>query len=466
MQHSDIAIIGAGPAGLAAASTLVEAGLSVTILDEQPTAGGQIYRALSRVTDRRLEILGDDYRKGQPLFNVLNHKLLTFIAQASVWDIDKDLHIFYSCGESVNVLKAKKLLIASGTQERPMPFPGWQLPGVLTVGAAQILLKTAAILPATPMVLAGSGPLLLLLAVQFLRAGHKIEAIIDTTPRVQRVSTLRFVASALKGHALLRKGMALLAEIKKHRVVHIKNASNLHAKSDGQSLRIKFNSAAEDHDIACQTLLIHNGVIPNVQLSRLLGLEHRWNQQQRYWYPKADVYGKTSKSHVVIAGDAAGVAGAEVAELRGHLAALGAAHELGAINQAEPDSGSTPLLRQLKTALSARAFLDAYFAPNMQLLNPHDDTIVCRCEEITASTLRTLVDQGCHDPNQAKSLCRAGMGPCQGRMCAVSVAEIIAARRGISVEDVGFLRVRPPLKPVTLKSLSNVAKLLDTSTDD
>lgn len=455
-DRTDVAIIGAGPAGLSAAKSAIESGLNVTLLDEQPAAGGQIYRAIDRVDAERVGVLGKDYADGRALLDVLSKDNLNHVREAAVWDIAADNTLFYSCNGRASAIVARKIIIATGAMERPMPFHGWQLPGVMTAGAGQIMLKSSGLLPSSPTVLAGSGPLLYLLAAQYLRAGHPIAALVETTPKEHKWAALSVIAGALWANRYLRKGLALLAEIKKSGVAHYRAATELQAVGEDRVEALSFVCRSKHERIPCSTLLIHIGVVPNVQLSRLLGLPHLWHERQRCWHPQAGPYGETTREDIYIAGDAAGIGGAEAAVQRGYLAGLHAAHTLKLLDASAFQQRSARALKDCALHDAVRPFLDTLYAPSRAYLTPKDDTIVCRCEEVTAGKIREYVALGCLGPNQTKAFGRCGMGPCQGRLCGLTVSEIIAAERNVSVSDVGYYRIRPPLKPVTLGEIADI----------
>ena len=454
---TDIAVIGAGPAGLAAAATAADAGLGAVILDNQPDVGGQIYRGIRTADDRRRRILGRDYAAGRALLGTLEQERVSHIAGASVWEVTPDRRIFYSRHGEATVLRAQHVVLCTGAIERPMPFPGWTMPGVMTAGAGQILLKASGIVPPGPTVLAGSGPLLFLVAVQYLRAGHPLAAIVETTPRANPRRALRFLPGVARGSSYLRKGIALLAELKRRRVRHYKGAHGLRALGEGRVAAFAFRTDGAEHEIACATLLIHNGVVPNVQITRSLGLDHVWDPLQRCWRPRLGEWGETTIEGVAVAGDGGGIAGVEAAVLRGRIAGLHAAWRLGQLSAEAAKRRAQRERRRLAGYEAARPFLDALYAPAPALLVPSDETIVCRCEEVTAGTIREQVELGCLGPNQLKAFARAGMGPCQGRLCGLSVSEIIAAARGVPVDDIGYYRIRPPIVPVTLGEIAAAA---------
>lgn len=453
-NETEIAIIGAGPAGLAAAGLLGESGCAVTLIDEQPAAGGQIYRGIAGASAKRLRILGADYAAGRPLLGALDRPGVRHLAAATVWEVTRDREISYTAGGKARRLEAQQVIVCNGATERPMPFPGWTLPGVMTAGAGQILLKTSGLLPPTPVILAGSGPLLYLVASQYLAAGHDVSAIVETTPGGNRWAALRHLPGLLLSHHYLRKGLALLAELRRAGIPHHREATGLRAEGTSQVEALSFTAGGRSCRLPCAALLIHTGVIPSVQITRSLNLSHDWDPLQQCWHPRRDGFGQTEAEGIFVAGDGGGIAGAEAAVHSGRLAALGALAALGRISPDERERRATADRRALVRHTRARPFLDALYAPAPEFLDPPDETIVCRCEEVTAGNIRAFADLGCLGPNQAKSFGRPGMGPCQGRYCGVTVSAVIAARRGVSVAETGYYRIRPPLKPVTLGELA------------
>lgn len=453
--ETDLLVIGAGPAGLSAASQAARLGVTVTLLDEQAAPGGQIYRGVGESDPERLAVLGDDYAAGRRLLDGLagvEHR-----TRATVWEVTRDRAVLFSRDGEGQAIAARRIVLCTGALERPMPFPGWTLPGVMTAGAGQILLKTSGLLPATPSVLAGSGPLLYLLAVQLLRAGHPIAALVETTPPGNRWAALKHLPSALLEPGLLRRGLGLLAELRRHGIEHVRGAAGLRAEGRERLERVSFRAGGARRRLDCAALLVHNGVVPDLQITRSLGLAHDWDPGQRCWRPRLDAWGGTGIAGIAVAGDGAGIAGAEAAVPAGLLAGLQAAAGLGAITEAERDNRALAARNRLARLLKARPFIDALYAPAPAFLVPEDATLVCRCEEVTAGAVRGYVKLGCLGPNQTKAFGRPGMGPCQGRFCALTVAEVIAEARGVPVSEVGSYRIRPPIKPVTLGELAATA---------
>jgi NADPH-dependent 2,4-dienoyl-CoA reductase/sulfur reductase-like enzyme len=451
----DLAVIGGGPAGLAAATEAARIGLAVALLDEQAAPGGQIYRAID-ANRARGKSLDPDYARGGTLADAFRASGATALFDASVWLVEPDGTIGFTRDGAAHLVKASRVIVASGAMERPVPIPGWTTPGVMTVGAAQILLKTAGLAPQGKVWIAGSGPLLRLYAVQAIGAGGTIAGIIDTTPRANYRAALPHVLGALKAPVYLRKGLAWRRALKRAGMRWISGASDLRAEAgaDGKLAAIAFRHGGAPQREAADTLLLHEGVVPNVQITRALGAEHDWDARQRAFRPRLDAWGNTTVDGIMVAGDGGGIVGARAAELCGRLAALEAARVLGRIDQAARDTAALPWQIELDRERAIRPFLEALFAPRRDILVPADDTIVCRCEEITAKQLREAVTLGCLGPNQLKSFTRCGMGPCQGRLCGLTVAEVIAAARGVPVPNVGYYRLRFPIKPLTLGELA------------
>ncbi|MDQ2084616.1 FAD-dependent oxidoreductase [Xanthobacteraceae bacterium Astr-EGSB] len=459
VEDCDLAVIGTGPAGMAAAVAAAEFGLAVVAIDEQAAPGGQIYRNV--LASPVAGTLGPDYRRGAELaaaFNTAQGISRRHDTTVSMITPEGEIVLRRDDGKIV-LLRAQAVIIATGAMERPAPFPGWTLPGVMTAGSAQILLKAAAVVPADGVVLAGSGPLLYLVAVQLLDMGVCPGAIIETTPAANYRAAARHWFGALRGAATLLKGLGLITRLKIARVPMISGASGLvaDAGSDGTLARLKFRRGAREYSVACRLLLVHQGVVPNTQISRALELPHDWDDAQRCWRPRLGAWGDTTLPGIYVAGDGGGIGGALAAEEQGRLAAFAVACNLGCIDKYERDRRAAVPRRALARHLAARPFLDALYRPGDEAVVPTDETVVCRCEEVTAAELRRGVAEGCLNPNHVKTYARPGMGPCQGRMCGLTVAEVIAAARGLPVAEVGHFHVRQPLKPMTLGEFAALA---------
>jgi len=341
--------------------------------------------------------------------------------------------------------------------ERPVPVPGWTLPGVMGAGAAQTALKSSGLVPSAPTVLAGSGPLVLLVARQLLAAGADIAAILDTTPRANYMSAAPLLPSAFLAGSDLRKGLAWLREVKRSGLAWHSGVSGIRIEGSEAVEAISFSAAGRRQRIACQLVLLHEGVIPNTQLTMAAGAGHDFDETQWCWRPRADAFGRTDIEPVLVAGDGAGIGGADLAADAGELAALAAAADLGRLAAGDLEARARPVIARMQRKRRVRRFLDRLYRPRQEVLAPPDDeTMVCRCEEVTAGELRRVAAMGCPGPNQAKAFTRCGMGPCQGRMCGLTSAAVLAAAGGRSMAEVGHLRIRPPVKPITVGELAGL----------
>jgi NADPH-dependent 2,4-dienoyl-CoA reductase/sulfur reductase-like enzyme len=453
MTH-DLIVIGAGPAGMSAALTAASIGLKTALLDEQPRPGGQIYRNITAAPPSVAALLGADYRHGETLTNRLLHSGVDLRFGTTVWDVAHDLTVTaQKDGRSFRV-RAPQLIATTGAMERPSPLPGWTLPGVLNAGAAQIALKSASAIPSGRVVLAGAGPLLLLVACQLLDAGVSLGGIVETSPTANRWRALLHLPAALGAPAYLAKGMRMLQRVRRSGVPTFSAVESVRVEGSERAQALAFAAGGKEHRLDADVVLLHHGVVPNTQLSRLLRVEHDWDAVQLAWCPRVDAWGETSLAGFRIAGDGAAIAGARAAEPSGALAALGAARSLGRLSAPECEERAVPMRRALTRQLRIRPFLDALYRPPEWLSVPADETVVCRCEEVTAGRIREMARLGCQGPNQTKFFSRCGMGPCQGRMCGLTVTQVLAHELGKPPGQVGAYHIRAPLKPVSLSSIA------------
>lgn len=458
-DNFDVAVIGAGPAGMAAAITVARHGAKVVVLDEQPSPGGQIYRGVTSVRGARVSVLGPDYVAGRPLAQRFLKSDAEHIPGALVWQVSQSGDVHYLQGGVASRLSAKRIILCSGAMERPFPIPGWTLPGVMTAGAAQILLKTSSVVPTDPVVLAGCGPLLYLLGWQYVRAGVPIRALVDTTTKWDYMRAAPHVGGALMGWRYLKKGLALKRVLSRAKIPVHTGARDLEVEGENSVSALSFKAQGRSHRIATSTLLLHQGVVPNTQFTWSLRVNHHWDEAQLCWQPDASEWGELSNPNISAAGDGLGIGGALAAELQGEISALGVLCSIGKISSPDRDKLGAALHNRLRGELRIRPFLDALYRPkNSNRIPASDDVIVCRCEEVTAGDIRHFVELGCHGPNQAKAFGRCGMGPCQGRQCGLTVTELISTARDVPPAEVGYFRIRPPIKPVSLGELANLAQ--------
>jgi len=451
----DVAIVGAGPAGIAAATLTADLGLHALLLDEQAAPGGEVYRALAIASAARRATLGPDYEQGAALLVAFERSRAHHVPGASVCGVASTAAGFELCvvrDGAAQLLDARCVILAVGALERPLHIEGGTLPGVTSAGVAQRQLQQAAQLPPGPTVLAGCGPLLYSVAQQLSEAGADVVAILDT------LSAARFVRALPHAVAFIRspyyaRGANLLKDINEtvpiyHDVVEIAALGN------DKLVSVRFTANKRTTTLIADQLVLHQGIVPEIHLADSLGCAMAWDDTAACWTPRVDTWGASSVAGIFIAGDGAGIAGANAAAHRGALAGLEAATTLGRIDARTRDAAAAPHRQRLARSLRGRRFLDTVYRPPERFRLPRGDTIVCPCEDVTAREVVDAVHEGCTGPNQLKAILRCGMGPCQGRDCGLAITELVARERGLPPSTVGRFRARFPAKPLTLGQLA------------
>lgn len=447
----DLVVVGAGPAGMAAAAEAAHTG-SVLVLDDAPAAGGQVWRSAGAGPLADGRVLGADYAAGGSAVREFAGAAVDHAPGVQVWHLDDSLEIGATLPAGTALVQARAVMLATGAMERPFPVPGWTLPGVMGVGAAQTVLKAQGLVPDGRYALAGCGPLLWLYAAQAAAAGAPPALVLDTTP----LANWRRAARHLPGFLASpypAKGIGLIRRARRATRV-VGGVRALRIEAEGAELGLHWRRAATEGSERFDLVLLHHGVVPNVNLAAAAGCQLAWQPAQACFAPAVDEWGRTSIPGILLAGDGAGVTGAEAAALSGRLTALAALAGLGLISDAERDRRAGPLRRQRRRWLRGRAFLDALYLPAPGFRAAAADAIACRCEEVTGEQVAEAARNGAVGPNQLKAFLRCGMGPCQGRLCGLTVTETIAATRGATPAEVGYLRLRTPVRPVTLGAVA------------
>jgi NADPH-dependent 2,4-dienoyl-CoA reductase/sulfur reductase-like enzyme len=365
-----------------------------------------------------------------------------------VWNIFKgELDLMSDSGHGK--LKFDRLLIAAGAFDRVIPFPGWTLPGVYTLGGAQIALKAQGVAIGRRVALVGAGPLLPLVASQYLKAGGQIAAVIDVTPRAAKFWAL---GQMLAMPAMVRRGLSYLRTIRSHGVPSIYGARGIRVEGREAVEGISWRTASGQWvRMECDAVGASFGLRSETQLADVAGCEFTFDATLRQWLPKRTEGGRTTIDSVYLAGDCAGIGGADVAELSGERAALAIQEDLGmSIN----GSRRVEIERRLRRFARFRDGLErAYPFPHHLLEDLGEATTVCRCEGVDLQALRQVYERT--EPpevNRQKAFSRVGLGRCQGRVCGLAAAELLARFSGRSVESAGRMRSQPPIKPIAIQS--------------
>jgi len=473
MAMRPLVIIGGGPAGMAAAIEAARAGLSATIIDEAPRLGGQIYRQIPeefRVKDGRA--LGKVFVRGERLRTEFANfsKRIEVHCGTSVLGVWGGREILTTSQDGSRMIRAEQLILATGAYERPVPFPGWTLPGVMTAGGAQTLVKTMRIRPGHRALVAGTGPLLLVVANQLQESGVEVVGVLEAgrpcwSPRaLAKVwgdwGLLRDAWDYWRG--LRRAGIPLRFH---QTVFEAHGRDELEAVTygplDPESWRPLRDQSQK---IEVDLLVVGFGLVPNTELTTLAGCHHEYVHHVGGWIPVRNGRMETSVPSVFAVGDGAGVAGALVAVEEGRIAGITAAEHAEAIRPDEADRRRAPSLARLRSLARVRALLDeiSRIRPGLsELATPQ--TLACRCEEVSIAEVNAAVQAGMRDLQAIKLLTRLGMGPCQGRNCGPSMAMHVARALECAPGDAGRINPRPPVKPVTLGALARMAEAADVA---
>ncbi|AOL06149.1 MULTISPECIES: NAD(P)/FAD-dependent oxidoreductase [Burkholderia] len=469
-------IVGAGPAGVRAAEALVDAGLRPVVIDENARWGGQIYRqpsASGAFVRSKRALYGFEAAKADAVHRTMEALLphVDYRPDTLAWACGVGRVDTLQGGREVTV-PYSHLIVASGATDRMLPVPGWTLAGVYTLGGAQVALKAQGCAIGRRIVFAGTGPLLYLVAYQYAKAGAQVAAVLDTSPLRRQAAAapalLRMPSIFAKGLYyigwLRARGVAIETGVTLERVLGEHHVTGLAWRAAGAD--------APPRVLDCDALGLGFGLRAETQLADLAGCRFGFDPVNRAWLPERDAAGRTSVRGIYVAGDGAGIAGADAAEASGRRAALAMLDDAGI---APPSPSGKPDAATLERTLARigafRTGLEAAFAlPVEQAARCADDTIVCRCEEIDAGTLRRCIRDGAAtELNRLKALTRVGMGRCQGRMCGDAAALVLAAETGRPLADIGRLRVQPPVKPFPISAAlagDDVAAIPDEARDE
>lgn len=435
-------VVGAGPAGLAGALAAADGGVLVTLVDAGRQIGGQFYRQpAARLHARRPQALHHDVRTWLSLRRRFEAHVaagrIRHLANHHVWFAESsadgfEVHALTGAGRdraghdtSVSV-HADALLLATGAYEKVLPFPGWTLPGVVTAGAAQAMLKGTLVLPGRTAVVAGTGPLLLPVAAGLAQAGAQVSALIESADARE----LRRLAPVLAAHPdKLAEAAGYAAALVRHHVpVRYRHAvlaahgtTRVESVTVGALDRRGHVRQGSEQRIPCDALAVGHGLLPHLELADALGARTLGDGEPAV---QVDDEQRTDIPGLWAAGEATGVGGSALALVEGEIAGRSIAATLPG---RKPDADR--VARLVRTRARLRDFfaaLDRVYSPPMTLIDAlTDTTTVCRCEEVSAGAVRAAArDLGATDLRTIKLLTRAGMGWCQGRMCTPGVAAV------------------------------------------
>jgi NADPH-dependent 2,4-dienoyl-CoA reductase/sulfur reductase-like enzyme len=450
MADSRVVIVGAGPAGTRAAELLVAAGLRPIVIDEASRSGGQIYRRPPpNFTRSHEQLYGTEAAKARAIhttFDALADKV-DYRAETLAWAV-KDDRLFVQNAMTVEQIPYDALLLAPGATDRLMPLAGWTRPGCYSLGAAQITLKAQGCSIGQDVVFVGTGPLLYLVAYQYMKAENAPVAVLDTSSFAQQLRGLPLMAARPEQ---LIKGAQLVAALRRSGVQILRGVRPLEVLGDADGVTgIRFRDAAgKEQELRCTAIGMGYHLRSESQLADLAGCTFTFHPTVRQWLPEIDEMGRSSVKNVYLAGDGVRILGADGAEAAGKLAAAALLFDLGLpIAKAEVRSLKAEMRRHVRFA---QGIAKAFPWPHEQVAAIPDTTLICRCEAITAGELRASVTD-LHSPevNRAKAFSRVGMGRCQGRFCGLASQEIVAAANAAPIESASRIRGQAPVKPLPI----------------
>ena len=450
----DVAVAGSGLSGLAAANILAERGLRVLLLDENIRMGGRLLRSLARAGDSCGTRGVRDY--GFRLIDGLKRGSIEILNRTKVLGIDKQrILLLEKEGKEIISVESDMVLLATGAREKFMPFKGWTLPGVISTGAAQILMKGSGVLPARKMLISGTGPFLLAVAAEFLKNHGKLLSILDM--RGLRDKLLLPAQGFYQFSKVLEGALHLSAIFMAHVPLHHRTAV-VEARGPGELdavVAAKVNRAGEilegtEKIYRTGCLAVGSGFTPNIELPQLAGCALDCDNSMGGWVVRVDENLETSVDRVFAAGEITGIAGALKSIHEGEMAAYGILRKLG--REVDPKR-----LDHLKRKRNRHLRFGIYFnrlhrLPDRAFLSLPDEVIICRCEDVKMGDIRTALNEGFDTPATLKRALRIGMGNCQGRTCAPLIYDILSALTKKPAKDIPLLSARSPVKPVAIRS--------------
>jgi NADPH-dependent 2,4-dienoyl-CoA reductase/sulfur reductase-like enzyme len=464
MRSAEVAVVGAGPAGLSAAVEASGAGAEVVLIDQYLRPGGQYFRQLPPGFEgSRRPDWGDDEARGKMLLQNISSENVELLSDTTVFALYPDKTLALARQDSFFRLQAQQLILATGAYERPVPFPGWTLPGVFTAGAMQTLVKIQRVLPGRRILVAGSGPMLYLVAAMLLDAGADVVALAEAA---QLRTGWRQIPRLWRNWQPLLRGMEYLKQLRDAGVPVLTGHTILRAAGGDQveeAVLVEVDAgwhpiASTEQRYDVDAVCVSFGFLPSIELARLAGCDMIYEPGLGGFVPAHSEAMETSQSGIFVAGEVAGIGGAGIAMAQGQIAGIAAARQVG-----YADNGANQRLQAAQKELAGlekfRAAMNDMFALRPGIWDlMKDDTMVCRCQEVTRAELQAAARESALTAREVKLRTWAGMGPCQGRFCEDVVLRIMAETKGVAIDEIPQPRTRPPVHTVPVRALAQEAE--------
>ena len=460
-DHYNAVIIGSGCAGVAAASRLAGTNLNVLMIDENIHPGGQYLKTIPSKLGTQTILTSEKTKTvGQQIIQYILNKEIKTINRAEVLGIYPGNELLIE--EENNpayIVKAEIILIATGAREKFLPFKGWTLPGVISAGAAQIMMKTSGILPRKKTVIGGSGLFLYRVAHDYITCGGHLLSLVDRTSLLQKLSgtthLLRQVPKLVESTRFLKKIYSSRADVRhRTKIIEARGAKHLEEVVTAEIDQRGKIQANTERVHQTNGLAISHGFTPNIELPLQAGCSVAFDHKRGGWYVQVNDAGETSIPGIYAAGETTGIGGAEKAMVEGELAALSILHKFDQISGADLADRQSRLGRTRKRHLEFAAYFNSLCEiTNEDILQIPADTIICRCEGQKMSDIKQAVSNGCTTPAALKRATRIGMGTCQGRTCGPVLYQVLSVLSGKPMDEVKPLSVRIPVKALSVRSV-------------
>lgn len=447
----DVLVVGAGPAGLAAAVAAAEGGSAVIVLDENPHPGGQIWRPEHPAADPSRAAASSTaaeapsppplHRHARAWHLRARKRGVIFETGVTVFDAPKpDRLLAVGADGEALAITAHRVILATGATERFLPFPGWTLPGVMGVGGLQAMVKSGMGVRGKRVLLAGSGPLLLAVAASLLDHGAHVVGVAE---QASRSAVVRFGLGLWRHPRKLCQAGRLFARLRAVPMLH--GAWPTRADGTDSVEQVTVATPGRPRPFEVDLLACAFGLVPRTELARLLGCATTNEAGQERVV--VDRWQRTTVAKVLCAGEPTGIGGVDLALAEGTVAGHTAAGAMPHANRATR--------RRDRSLAFARRLDRAYSLQEALHTLADDDTIVCRCEDVTWQAVRT-----CSSARQAKLQTRCGMGPCQGKVCGPALAFLKGRTSATHGTATGWSsdRARPPLVPVSVDTLIDAGR--------
>jgi D-hydroxyproline dehydrogenase subunit alpha len=463
-ERVDVAIVGGGLAGAAAAEVLAEHGAGVLVLDDNLRPGGQYLRGSLQARYGWMDRIG---RRGRKMLDHLAFSGVKFKSRVEVLGIENGFELLAADGDGgLFTVNSERILLTTGARERFIPFKGWTLPGVLSTGGVQILIKQSGILPARETLVAGVGLFLTTVARDLQRNGGRVPAVVDEMRFFNRRPAIgllfrHFAKFAQGGAVLMRLRLAGAALRGRTRIIEARGKAGL---CEAVAARVDQKGSVlpgSEKIYSTGCLAAGFGFTANVELAQLAGCDLAFNPELGGWVVKVNENLETSIDGIHAAGEITAIGGAVKSLTEGRLAGFSILGHMGLIksNELRAQTSELKRLRQRQMTFARYFNTQHVFGPGYManwIRGLADEVQVCRCEEVNLGDIRRAVAEGFDSPAGVKKATRCGMGICQGSTCRTILHEVLAALTGKPLAHIPLPSVRIPVKPVDLGTLAGV----------